>query len=211
MRTACTIAMLFLLAACLWASGCSTVQESAAAQATPSPTPEPSPSTATPTTVPTAIATPHPFPDAMPIAEIFRYGDNRTARELTIYKYRIQSSYEFYSKDWGKYWTVEAPAGHQYLFLFVRVTHRGMIESGAPYPSYVRVHAAGSWYYPMDDRDESVPLKNIDELQYYGGLIYPTQVREGFLIYTIPSSIDHREIFVQCYLGNNATPSWRLV
>jgi len=211
MRTVCTIAVLLVLAACLTGSGCSTVQESAASQATASPTPEPRSPTTTPTTVPTAIVTPHPFPDAMPLSEIFRYGDNKTARELTVYRYRIQGSYEFYSEDWGKYWTSEAPPGHQYLIVFIRAAHRGTVESGAPYPSYIRVHATGTVYYPMSDRDEDVPLKNINELQYYGGLFYPTQVREGFLIYTIPAGTDPRDIFVQCYLGNNATPTWRLV
>jgi hypothetical protein len=204
-------AVLLVLAAGLLGSGCSTLQESAASQATTSPTPEPFPSTSTSTTVPTAAVTPHPFPDAMPLSEIFRYGDNTTARELTIYRYRIQSSYDYYSEDWGKYWTSEAPAGQQYLIVFVRVAHRGTAESGAPYPSYIRVQAAGTSYYPMSDRDEDVPLKNINELQYYGGLIYPTHVREGFLIYTIPAGTDPRDIFVQCYLGNNATPTWRLV
>lgn len=210
MRRSSTIAVLLVLAACLWAGGCSTVQESAASDATATPTPEPLSPATMPTTMPTTTATSGPFPNAMKISEIFRYGENTTARELTVYKYRLQSSYEFFSEDWGKYWTSEAPAGQQYLFLFVRIAHRGTVESAAPYPSYIRAWAAGAWYYPMDDRDESVPLKNINELQYYGGIIYPTHVREGFLIYTIPAATDLRDIFVQVYLGNNLTAEWQL-
>ncbi len=216
--TLCTLLIVLLCASC----GCMQppAQNALSAYETPAAVPEgqaETPATAAPTEEPAPASEPEPFPDALPPAAVFAYGDEEkgTQRELCIYDAVLKDSYEFSHPDWGtNYGTTEPAAGMQFLFVFVRITHTGTAkEAGAPHPGSINVFYDGTPYGYRTDRVGSVTdvLDFLGTDDYYGGIIHIYETREGFLIYEVPDGATPDALYVQANLGSGRAPAWRIV
>lgn len=196
-----------LIAATAFAGCTGTVQQP---QETPTATPTPEPTTAAPTPTPE----PALYPDALAMGEFYRYGTNETGREVTVDRYMLQDSYQFYHPDWGMKKTTKLPAeGNQFLFVFLKVKHAGTAkELITPYPGSIYAVADGVSYSHRADRAESVTtvvdVRGVEDYTFQK--IYKTQTIDGFLIYEIPASVTAGDIYIAMNLGNDEVAAFDL-
>lgn len=192
-------------------TGCteSPVTSEPAAVETPVQTAEPTPAQTPPTVAPAEPAS--PFPDALPLKAIATVGEGEKTREISIYKYLIRDSYEFFASDWGRWEPVSPPEGKDFLIIFVQVKHTGTKkELSAPYPSGITVHNNGNTYSYKSGRDPTIPINDVRELEYTGGKLYIYETKEGFLIYEVPEGISPFETYVSIFVPDDESPVWKL-
>lgn len=210
-------ALLALLAVLsLLACGC------AGPGAAPPATPTPEATTvATPvvTTIPTTpTPTPEPFPGALRLKEIYRYGKEEVACEVTIYKAFFRDEYNWWSPEWGRYWNTSPAKGSKFLFVFIRYVNRGTTQALLPTSGKFAVHADGAMYRYYAERDPSLPIKGIDvkewmnPLDYQGGWIYPGDSNkvEGFVIYEVPADLALERAYVDGVFSSQGRAVWKL-
>jgi hypothetical protein len=162
--------------------------------------------------IPTLNTPPHP--DALAVGEVFSYGGETEAREISISNDALLDSYQIHHPDWGfNYGIISPPNGSRFLFVFIRVEHKGTEkELGAPYPASIIVEYDWDYYFYRTERVGTVTkVLNFSGYQdYYGGIIRTYEVREGFLIYEVPADIELKRAYVLINLGNDRIPVWRL-
>ncbi|MDD1660024.1 MAG: DUF4352 domain-containing protein [Methanomicrobiales archaeon] len=212
-----TGALLALLAVLLLLAGGCTGQD-AVPPVTPSPEATPT-ETATVTTIPTTpTATPAPFPGALHLKEVYRYGREHVACEVTIYRAFFRDEYDWWSRDWGRYWNTTPSEGNRFLFVFIRYLNNGTTQAILPSSDKFVVHADGLTYRYYTERDPSIPILGINEkgwenpLDYRGGWIYPgpSNTVEGFLIYEVPRDLPPERIYVDGVFSGQARAVWKL-
>jgi hypothetical protein len=194
-----------------------------------------------PTTItitPIATPTPDPFPGALSLKTVLPFGTGKVASEGTVYRYWMNSTYQWHNDMDNHYYTETPKPGYKYLFVFVHLVNTGETRVWYPPSSNIAVHYEGTTYWPdpehyLPDKAENENEKplEIKEIQYYEKLngaeyvedfgfshgttsdfLYPgtSNALDGYIIYMVPDSLSPENTYVDISFNGQDRGIWRL-
>jgi hypothetical protein len=194
------------------------------------------PTTTLTTSVPTP--TPDPYPHALSLKEVFPFGSGKVASEAAVYRYWINSTYQWHSDIDNRYYPETPTQGYKYLLVFVHMVNNGTTRVWYPPATDIAVHYEGSTYWPdpkhyLPDKASNVkdtPVE-IQEIQYYQKLngdeyvedfgfshgttsdfLYPgsSNALDGYIIYMVPETLSAGETYVDIPFNGQDRGIWKL-
>ena len=198
--------------------------------------PAPVPVTTTLSAPPTPVPEPTLYPGAMAPGTVVPFGIGGSNGTATVHGAQVRTEYVYTSAKFNSqaeqreaggplgtqypYNTEHAPAGTQFVVVFIRLENTGQAVMVAPSPAEFLLNYNGSNYHysPVDGPDivtYNIPGSQYDYLIGPGGeagRIIPGQSNaiDGFLIYVIPGTVELSRATLVVALDPQHTAVWRL-